>query len=174
MELKRRSFIKTAITAASVAMLPAISLTSCASKSQQRVVIIGGGFSGATAAKYLSIWSPDTEVIMIERNAQFVSCPQSNLVLSGSRTLDQLTHDYDSLANKYNVKTVQAEVVAIDTEKQQIKLHDGVEISYHRLIIAPGIELIYDNLPMLASYEAQQKIPHAWKAGPQTELLKQQ
>jgi NADPH-dependent 2,4-dienoyl-CoA reductase/sulfur reductase-like enzyme len=174
MALKRRSFIKTAITAGSVAMLPAISLTSCASKSQQRVVIIGGGFSGATAAKYLSMWSPDTEVIMIERNAQFVSCPQSNLVLSGSRTLDQLTHDYDSLANKYNVKTVQAEVVAIDTEKQQIKLHDGVEISYHRLILAPGIELIYDNLPKLASYEAQQKIPHAWKAGPQTGLLKQQ
>ncbi|MFW5450388.1 MAG: FCSD flavin-binding domain-containing protein [Methylophagaceae bacterium] len=176
MALKRRSFIKTAITAGSVAMLPAVSLTACASKStsQQRVVIIGGGFSGATAAKYLSMWSPDTEVIMIERNAQFVSCPQSNLVLSGSRTLDQLTHDYDILASKYNVKTVQAEVVAIDTEKQFVKLHDDVEISYQRLIIAPGIDVIYDDLPMLASYEAQQKIPHAWKAGPQTELLKQQ
>ncbi|PHS68647.1 MAG: flavocytochrome C [Methylophaga sp.] len=174
MALKRRSFIKTAVTAGSMAMLPIVSLTSCTAKPQQRIVIIGGGFSGATAAKYIRMWSPDTEVVMIERNAQFVSCPQSNLVLGGSRTLEQLTHDYDSLTSKYGVKTVRAEVVAIDTEKQIVKLHDGVEVSYNRLVIAPGIELIYDNLPMLANYEAQQKIPHAWKAGPQTELLKQQ
>jgi sulfide dehydrogenase [flavocytochrome c] flavoprotein chain len=174
MALKRRSFIKTAVTAGTVAMLPKISLAARIPTSSKRVVVIGGGFAGATAAKYISMWSPDTEVVMIERNAQFVSCPQSNLVLGGSRTLQQLTHDYHSLTDKYGVKTVQAEVVAIDTDKQRVKLHDGVVVSYHRLIIAPGIDLIYDELPMLASYKAQEKIPHAWKAGPQTELLKQQ
>ena len=174
MALKRRSFIKTAVTVGSVAMLPKIALATRTPTTRRRVVVIGGGFAGATAAKYISMWSSDIEVVMIERNAQFVSCPQSNLVLGGSRTLQQLTHDYNGLADKYGVKTVQAEVVSIDTDKQQVKLHDGVAVSYHRLIIAPGIDVIYDDLPMLASHEAQQKIPHAWKAGPQTELLKQQ
>ncbi len=174
MALKRRRFIKTAIAASSLAMMPKISLASKKSAISRRVVVIGGGFAGATAAKYLKMWSPETEVIMIERNAQFVSCPQSNLVLSGSRTLQQLTYDYNGLAAKYDVKTVQAEVVAIDTDKQQVTLHDGVIVSYDRLVIAPGVDFIYDDLPMLASYEAQKIVPHAWKAGPQTETLKQQ
>lgn len=174
MALKRRGFIKTAIAASSLAMLPKIALASKKSSKSQRVVVIGGGFAGATAAKYLSMWSPETEVIMIERNAQFVSCPQSNLVLSGSRTLQQLTYDYNQLTGKYNVDTVQAEVVAIDTDKQSVLLHDGVVISYDRLIIAPGVDFIYDDLPMLASDDAQKIVPHAWKAGAQTELLQQQ
>ncbi len=174
MALKRRSFIKTAITAGSLAMLPKLALAAKKSAISQRVVVIGGGFAGATAAKYLKMWSPGTEVIMIERNAQFVSCPQSNLVLSGSRTLQQLTYDYNGLADKYDVKTVQAEVVAIDTEKQQVTLHDGVVVSYDRLVIAPGVDFIYDDLPMLASHDAQKIVPHAWKAGSQTTILKQQ
>ena len=111
---------------------------------------------------------------MIERNAQFVSCPQSNLVLGGSRTLQQLTYDYNGLVDNYDVKTVQAEVVAIDTAKQQVTLHDDVVVRYDRLVIAPGVDFIYDDLPMLASYEAQKIVPHAWKAGPQTETLKHQ
>ena len=173
MALKRRSFIKTAVAAGSVAMLPTSVFAIPNKHTQQKVVVVGGGFAGATAAKYMRMWDADLEVILIERNAQFVSCPQSNLVLGGSRNLQQLTHDYQAL-NKLGVKTVQAEVVAIDTDKQTVKLHDGVEVDYDRLVIAPGIDFIYDDLPMLASYEAQQKVPHAWKAGPQTSLLKQQ
>ena len=174
MAIKRRGFIKTAIVAGSMAMLPKRALASKKSSTSQRVVVIGGGFAGATAAKYLKMWSPATEVVMIERNAQFVSCPQSNLVLSGSRTLQQLTYDYNGLTDKYDVKTVQAEVLAIDTEKQQVTLHDGVTVSYDRLIIAPGVDFIYDDLPMLASYDAQKIVPHAWKAGSQTAILQQQ
>jgi len=174
MALKRRSFIKTAIAVSSMTMLSKIALGAKKSSSSRRGEVIGGGFAGATAAKYLKMWSPDTEVIMIERNAQFVSCPQSNLVLSGSRSLQQLTYDYNALADKHDVKTVQAEVMAIDTDKQQVTLHDGVAVNYDRLVIAPGVDFIYDDLPMLDSYEAQQIVPHAWKAGPQTELLKQQ
>jgi sulfide dehydrogenase [flavocytochrome c] flavoprotein chain len=173
MVLKRRSFIKTAVVAGSVAMLPTSIFAIPNRQKQQRVVVVGGGFSGATAAKYMRMWDADLEIILIERNAQFVSCPQSNLVLGGSRNLQQLTHDYQAL-NRLGVKTVQAEVVAIDTDKQTVKLHDGVEVEYDRVVIAPGIDFIYDDLPMLASYEAQQIVPHAWKAGPQTSLLKQQ
>ncbi len=175
MTLKRRDFIKTAaIAGAAATVLPVVASASRTPTNRKRVVIIGGGFAGATAAKYLAMWSQNTEVVMIERNAQFVSCPQSNLVLSGSRSIQQLTHDYNSLADKYDIKTVQAEVVSIDTDKQRVKLHDDTVVAYHRLIIAPGVDFIYDDLPMLASYEAQQKVPHAWKAGPQTENLKNQ
>ncbi len=172
--MKRRKFIKTVAIASTVAVMPATGFATKALSKQKRVIVIGGGFAGAIAAKYVAMWSVNTEVVMIERNAQFVSCPQSNLVLGGSRTLQQLTHDYHGLANNYDVKIVQAEVVAVDTDIQQVKLHDGVIISYDRLIVAPGIDFIYDGLPMLASHQAQQKIPHAWKAGPQTEILKNQ
>ena len=175
MALKRRSFIKSiAVVSGMAAMLPSISFAKRPSTNKQRVVVIGGGFSGATAAKYIKIWGGDIEVIMVERNAQFVSCPQSSLVLGGNRTLQQLTHDYQGLNKQYGVQTVQAEVVAIDTDKQRVTLHDGVVIAYHRLIVAPGIDFIYDDLPVLDNYEAQQLIPHAWKAGPQTTILKQQ
>jgi sulfide dehydrogenase [flavocytochrome c] flavoprotein chain len=173
MALKRRSFIKTAVAAGSVAMLPTSVFAIPNKQTKQKVVVVGGGFAGATAAKYMRMWDADLEIILIERNAQFVSCPQSNLVLGGSRNLQQLTHDYQDL-NKLGVKTVQAEVVAIDTDKQTVKLHDGVEVEYDRVVIAPGIDFVYDDLPMLASYEAQQIVPHAWKAGPQTSILKQQ
>jgi len=89
MVLKRRSFIKTALAAGSVAMLPT-SVFATSNKQKRRVVVVGGGFAGATAAKYMQLWDADLEVILIERNAQFVSCPQSNLVLGGSRNLQQL------------------------------------------------------------------------------------
>lgn len=171
MTLKRRSFIKTAVTAGTVAMLPKIAFAKTKPMATKRVVVIGGGFAGATAAKYISMWSPDTEVLMIERDAQFVSCPQSNLVLSGNRTLQQLTTDYHGLSDNHAVKTIQAEVVAIDTDKQDITLHDGSVISYDRLVVAPGVDFMYDNLPQL---ENQDKVPHAWKAGPQTALLHNQ
>lgn len=168
---KRRSFIKTAVTAGAVAILPKMALANKKLTSSKRVIVIGGGFAGATAVKYLSMWSPNTEVIMIERNAQFVSCPQSNLVLGGSRSLQQLTRGYHGLSDNHGVNTVQAEAVSIDTDKQTVTLNDGFTLNYDRLILAPGVDFIYDDYPQL---ENQDKIPHAWKAGPQTALLRSQ
>ena len=171
MGLKRRSFIITAITAATSAVLPQLALAAKKNEANKRVVVIGGGFAGATAAKYISMWSANTEVVMIERNAQFVSCPQSNLVLAGNRTLQQLTSDYRNLANIHGVKTVQAEVVDVNTQQQSVTLSDGTKISYDRLVLAPGLDFIYEQFPQLKN---QQKVPHAWKAGPQTDLLHRQ
>ena len=92
MAINRRQVMKRAITVSALAAFPNISSAMMTpSRKPQRVVIIGGGFAGATAAKYLRMWSPDLEVILIEKKSAFVSCPQSNLVLSGHRTLQQLT-----------------------------------------------------------------------------------
>lgn len=173
MTLNRRTLIKTAVTAGSLTVFPYLNLAA-KTKNKHRVVVIGGGFAGATAAKYLKLWAPDLDVIMVEKSARFVSCPQSNLVLSGHRTLQQLTHDYQSLSAKHGVQTVQATVTTIDTEKQQLRLNDGVSLDYDRLIVAPGVDFIYDELPMLTPDIVASRIPHAWKAGPQTQLLFEQ
>lgn len=171
MALNRRRLIQTAAAASSLALFPQLKLAAKTDSKQQRVVVVGGGFAGATAAKYLKLWSPDLDVVMVEKNSRFVSCPQSNMVLSGSRSLQQLTHDYQSLSAKYKVRTIQASVTAIDTQKRLVKLDDGSDIGYDRLIVAPGVDFIYDTLPMLTAKVVNNKIPHAWKAGPQTQLL---
>jgi NADPH-dependent 2,4-dienoyl-CoA reductase/sulfur reductase-like enzyme len=170
MTINRRTLLKTAATVSSLSLFPYLNLAA-KTRSKQRVVVVGGGFAGATAAKYLKLWAPDLDVVMVEKHSRFVSCPQSNLVLSGNRTLQQLTHDYQSLSKKHNVQTVQATVTAIDTEKQQVRLDDGVSLDYDRLIVAPGVDFIYDDLPMLTPEVVATQIPHAWKAGPQTQLL---
>jgi NADPH-dependent 2,4-dienoyl-CoA reductase/sulfur reductase-like enzyme len=139
-----------------------------------RVVVIGGGYAGAAAAKYLRLWSLGAlEVIVVESNRQFVSCPLSNLVLSGAKSIDDLTFDYKLLQSNHGIQWVQDQVTAIDVDAKKISMQRG-ELSYDRLIIAPGVDFIYDNLPMLQSAEAQKQVPHAWKAGWQTVNLHQQ
>jgi sulfide dehydrogenase [flavocytochrome c] flavoprotein subunit len=137
-----------------------------------RVVVVGAGYGGASAAKYVSILSGGSiDVILVDQNADFISCPVSNRVLSGQKTLEQLTFGYDALRQHHGVKFMQGRVTAIDAGKSQI-VAAGKRLAYDRLIVAPGIDFIFDDFPMLAS--AQQQIPHAWKAGPQTRNLRQQ
>jgi sulfide dehydrogenase [flavocytochrome c] flavoprotein subunit len=139
-----------------------------------RVVVIGGGYAGATAAKYLRLWSLGSiEVIVVEPNSQFVSCPLSNLVLGGSKNISDLTFGYDALKTNHGIKWVQDTVTAIDASAKKVTMLRG-ELSFDRLIVAPGIDFNYDTLPMLAGADAQQKIPHAWKAGWQTVNLRKQ
>lgn len=173
MSLNRRRFIKTGLQAGIA--VPLSLQIGCSSKTsnKQQVVVIGGGFAGATVAKYIRKWATDVDVIMIERNAKFVSCPQSNLVLGGNLTLQDLTRGYDDLS-AHGVQRVHAAVTKIDTDQKSVSLDDGVVISYDRLVIAPGIDFIYDDLPILATEAGKQKVPHAWKAGPQTQLLRDQ
>jgi sulfite dehydrogenase len=168
--LSRREFIKFISASAAVASGCA---TQDGAKPIAKVVAIGGGYSGATAAKYIRLWAPDIEVTMVERNPQFISCPLSNLVLGGSRTIESLTVGYGGLA-KHGVKVVQDEVQNVDAAKKQVTLAKGGTLSYDRLIVASGIDFMYDLVPGLRGAEAQEKVLHAWKAGPQTVSLRKQ
>jgi sulfide dehydrogenase [flavocytochrome c] flavoprotein chain len=179
LDFDRRDFLKVAsLTTAAVAgsaILSACSSLGGTSKAALgRVVIVGGGYAGTTAAKYIRLWGlGNIEVVVIEKSSQFVSCPMSNLVLGGSKSINDLTFGYDLLQKNHNVKWVNDEVTAIDASAKKVTMKRG-EISYDRLIIAPGIDFMYDNLPNLASTEAQEKVPHAWKAGWQTVNLRKQ
>ena len=174
MTIKRRQVLKNAAYLSAMAALPLGLSTACFRHQKQKVVVIGGGFAGATAARYLAMWAPELDITLIEKNRQFISCPQSNLVLSGSRNLSQLTHNYSALQTDKAIRFVQSEVIAVDTENRQLWLADESRVDYDRLIIAPGVSFIYDQLPILATAEAQEHVPHAWKAGEQTLLLANQ
>lgn len=178
LSLSRRDFIKLTSFSAIASQLPScVNLgkkTSDWSKFNRRVVIIGGGFAGATAAKYLRLWSEyKIEVVVIEPNQYFVSCPMSNLVLGGSKEIDNLTFGYDLLKKNHGIQWVQDKVTLIDKAAKKVIMSRG-EISYERLIIAPGVDFNYLKIAGLESLEAQAEIPHAWKAGKQTQQLRNQ
>ncbi len=173
LEVSRRAFIKAA-GAAGMLLLSQNSFARASKPPLGRIVVIGGGYAGTTAAKYIRMWSlGNIEVVVIEKSDQFVSCPLSNLVLGGSKKIHDLTFGYDLIKKNHGVKWVQDEVTAIDVAAKKVSTKRG-EMAYDRLIIAPGIDFIYDTLPNLQSAEAQQQVPHAWKAGWQTVNLRQQ
>ena len=176
MQINRRDFVKFTSAGLGLSLVNA-NLPAFARATKPpigRVVIIGGGYAGNNAAKYLRMWSLGSiEVVMIEKNSQFVSCPLSNLVLGGSKSINDLTFGYEALKANHGIKWVQDEVIVIDVTAKKVTMLRG-ELTYDRLIIAPGIDFIYDALPMLQSATAQEKIPHAWKAGWQTVNLRKQ
>jgi NADPH-dependent 2,4-dienoyl-CoA reductase/sulfur reductase-like enzyme len=167
----RRDFVKLVGAGA------ALSAAGCATTregSAGRVVVIGGGYGGATAAKYIRQWSDGrVEVVLVEPNSEFVSCPLSNLVLGGTRSIESLTLPYSNLP-KYGVKLVRDEVTVVDADKKRVRLKSGEEITYDRLVVSPGIDFIFSDLPGLNNAEAQKVVLHAWKAGPQTVALREQ
>ena len=168
----RRDFLKVAAASATLLGLPLGA--KAASLTKGRVVVIGGGYAGATAAKYLRLWSQGgIQVTVVEPRTQFISCPLSNLVLGGSKQLDELTFAYDMLKSHHGIQWVNDEVLSIDAENKLVQLKAGT-IPYDKVIVAPGIDFNFDQLPMLASREAQSEIPHAWKAGSQTIRLRRQ
>ncbi|HEY0842819.1 NAD(P)/FAD-dependent oxidoreductase [Methylotenera sp.] len=172
-DFNRRNFIKT------VGVLGALAVTPHAVAMGKkppigRVVVIGGGYAGTSAAKYIRMWSMGSiEVVVIEPLPQFVSCPLSNLVLGGSQQIGDLTFGYDLLKKHHGIQWVQDTVTAVDSDAKKVIMQRG-EISYDRLIVAPGVDFVYDRLPQLQTAEAQKQIPHAWKAGWQTVNLRQQ
>ena len=176
MSFSRRDFLKVGAAGVAIGSFPGLAFASSEliKKKGQRVVVVGGGFGGASAAKYIRKWSNNKiEVVLVERNANFVSCPMSNTVLGGSRKIEDLTMSYDTLKKNYGVKLVKGEVTAIDTDKQKVMLADG-HLSYDRLIVSPGVDFMFDKVAGLDAKVANESIPHAWKAGAQTVMLRKQ
>ncbi len=173
MKMRRREFLKMASGGAAVLALPGCA--SMAGSSSGKVVIVGGGYGGATAAKYIRMWSDGRiDVTVVEPNAEFISCPMSNLVLGGSKNLEFLTVSYANLATRHGVKIVRETATAVDPDKRIVKLANGTELPYDRLILSPGIDFLWDKVPGLNNADAQAKILHAWKAGAQTVALRRQ
>jgi len=164
--MKRRDFLKVA---------GAISLTGCATAtpSKARVVVLGGGFGGATAAKYIRLWDPSIEVVLVERESTFISCPISNLVLSGYSTMQEISRGYDGLRG-HGVQVVRDEAVAVDAAKKTVRLARGGDIAYERLIVSPGIDFNYGEIQGYEAAMQSGRVLHAWKAGPQTVALRRQ
>jgi sulfite dehydrogenase len=157
--------------------LAGLSLAGCASTdsgpSIGRVVVIGGGFGGSTAAHYLKMWGGNIDVTLVERNANFVSCPISNLVLGGYKQIADVTKGYGGL-KAMGIKVVQGEVTAIDAAGKRVRLADGTQLPYDRLVVSPGVDFMNDAVAGLATPAAQARFLHSWKAGPQTVALRQQ
>jgi NADPH-dependent 2,4-dienoyl-CoA reductase/sulfur reductase-like enzyme len=148
-------------------------LAGCAASAQSapRVGVIGGGYGGATAARYLRRWAPRIEVALVERGAVFTSCPLSNLVLGGSRSIEEVRRSYDGLRRR-GVQVVHDEAVGVDPVKRRVRLRRGAELRYDRLVVSPAVDFILDELEGYAA--SRDTVLHAWKAGAQTVALRRQ
>jgi sulfide dehydrogenase [flavocytochrome c] flavoprotein subunit len=165
--LSRRRFLQ--IGGIGMAVLGAASSPGF-SQARRRVIVIGGGWGGATAAKYLRLHDSSLDVTLLEPNKEFISCPFSNLVVAGVENLKTLTMNYNGL-RKYGVRIRHEAATAIDPDKKQVRVGKD-SLAYDRLIVSPGIDFLWDQVEGLT--QAKDTVLHAWKAGPQTvELAKQ-
>jgi len=171
MTLNRREFMKWMAATSGAAAVSGCAST--AGPSAGRVVVVGGGYGGATAARLRQGVVADIDVTVIERNEVFVSCPISNLVLAGNTQMSNITMGYEGLRRR-GVRVVRGEVVAVDAAARQVRLADGSSLAYDRVIVSPGVDFIYDSIPGLQSADARERVLHAWKAGPETAALRKQ
>ncbi len=154
---------------------PAPNIPRSALPARTRVVVLGGGFGGATAAKYLRLFSDhQLEVLLIEPDAAFISCPLSNLVLGGSRSLAELTVPYTRLQSAHGVRHVRDTVARIDAAAKQVVLASGPTIGYDKLIVSPGVDLQFSAIDGLTAAHQAGIALHAWKAGAETTALRHQ
>lgn len=173
--MQRRTFLQTTAAAGAASTLALAGCATGSGGSGPKVVIVGGGYGGATAAKYIRMWSEKrVQVTIVEPNASFISCPISNLVIGGVKTMEDITQSYDNLVKRHGVQMVRDSVTAIDADKRVVRLAGGSELEYDRLIVSPGIDFMWDSLPGMNNAEAQGQIMHAWKAGEQTATLRKQ
>ncbi len=170
--MQRRSFLQ------SSAALSLLGLGACATTSipsRAKVVVIGGGYGGATAAKYVRLLSDyKIDVVLIEPQAAFISCPISNLVLGGSKQIGDVTTAYTGLSKNHGITVVRDMASAVDTAKKTVTLAGGATIAYDKLVVSPGIDLMYGSIEGLQQAQAAGQILQAWKAGAETVALRKQ
>ena len=171
--MNRRHFLGQ--SAAGVGLLAGFSGQARANLQKAEILVIGGGYGGATAAKYLRIFSNNTaRVTLIEPNAAFLSCPLSNLVVGGSRTMADITSSYGSLSKRHGITVIKDSVVSIDPDKKTAKLASGKILSYDKAVVSPGVSLIMSSVEGLAQANKEGLTLQAWKAGPETVALHKQ
>lgn len=159
-----------AILAGAAGMLAAAA--GCASRAPARaaarVVVVGGGYGGATAAKYLRLLDPSLEVLLVEPREALVSAPASNLVIGGSRTMADLTAPYTALERRHGVRLVRDRATAIDPARREVRLARGGPIAFDRAVVAPGVDSIWSEIPALNDPAVRARVPVGWDAGPET------
>ena len=167
----RRQFIQRLL--GSVAMVSAPAIIGCTGRSSTgRVVIIGGGFGGATCARYLQRFDPELDITLVEPKQRFITCPFSNLVMGGLRDMDSISHGYQGHEQR-GVKVIHAEARDIDPVARKVKLSDGSSLEYDRLVVSPGIDFRWEDVEGMDE-NAAESLPHAWNGGRQTVLLRDQ
>jgi len=169
----RRQFLGAMGAAAGGLWLWPLGTNAMGERSLGRVVIVGGGFGGATCARYVKRFAPKADVTLVERDQRYVTCPFSNTVLGGLRGIDDITHDYGQLAGKYGVQVIHDSAVGIDPVAKTVTLAGGSKLGYDKLVVAPGIDFRWGGVEGYSA-EVSERIPHAWKAGEQTQLLRRQ
>ena len=171
--IQRRSFLH------SSAAISLLGLGACATTAsipaKARVVVIGGGYGGATAAKYVRMLSDyKIDVVLIEPNASFISCPISTLVIGGSKQLADITTPYAGLSKNHGITVVQDMAKSVDTAKKMVTLAGGATIGYDKLVVSPGIDLNFVPIEGLQAAQQSGQILQAWKAGAETTALRKQ
>jgi len=173
--MQRRTLLQTGLALGSLSALSGCATLTSQAPAKAQVVVIGGGYGGATAAKYVRMLSNyKISVVLVEPNNTFISCPMSNLVLGGSKTMAQITTPYSALSSKHGVTLVHDLVTAIDPAKKTVSLKNGGTISYDKLIVSPGVDMHFDSIEGLQAANASGQILQAWKAGAETTALRQQ
>ena len=171
--MNRRHFL--AHSAAGLSLLSGFSSYAQANLDKARILVSGGGFGGATAAKYLRLFSNNTaNVTLIEPNASFLSCPMSNFVVAGMRTMADITSPYESLTKHHGIKLIRDSVSAIDPDKKIVTLASGTTLSYDKVVLSPGISLMMNSIEGLTKANQAGVTLQAWKAGPETLMLYKQ
>ena len=164
----RRAFLSGGTAAVTIALLPAPALA----QAKARIVVLGGGFAGATCARALRRADPRLEVTLVEPNPVFTACPFSNAVIAGLRNIEAQRFGYDAIRNE-GIAVVPQQATAVNAQARRVMLRDDSALDYDRLVLAPGIAIRWDALP---GYDeaATAVMPHAWQAGDQTLLLRRQ
>ncbi|MDP2417041.1 MAG: FCSD flavin-binding domain-containing protein [Hydrogenophaga sp.] len=164
--IQRRVLLKAGLASAAAIAAPHL-----AAKTGERVVIIGGGFGGATAARYLRQFNPALQVTLVEPASEFIMCPMSNRVIHGGLHLRDITRPYSRFVTNNGLRWVRARAEGIDLAAREVRA--GAErLPYDRLIVAPGVDYVYDGIEGMGTQAQQARVPHAWKAGEQTQQLR--